>query len=138
MKVQKAGCILVNLERKEIGLVYRAKKDDYSFPKGHLEIGETLEECAIRETEEETGRVCHIISNINIEPIEYITPKGEDVINYHYVAIDDGETEKEFPEELKENLVWIKYENVEKTLSYNDLKEIWNSVKEEIKKIFNE
>ena len=138
MKVQKAGCILVNLETKEIGLVYRPKKDDYSFPKGHLESGETLEECAVRETEEETGRICHIVEDIEIEPIEYVTPKGEDVINYHYVAIDDGETKKEFPEELKENLVWIKYEDVEKTLSYGDLKEIWNSVKEEVNKLFNE
>lgn len=137
MKVQKAGCILVNLETKEIGLVYRSKKDDYSFPKGHLESGETLEECAIRETEEETGRTCKIISNINIEPIKYITPNGEDVINYHYVAIDTGKSEKEFSEDLKEKLVWIKFEDVEKTLSYEDLKILWNSVKDDVKKLFN-
>ena len=114
MKVQKAGCILVNLETKEIGLVYRLKKDDYSFPKGHLESGETLEECAIRETEEETGRICHIVKNIEIEPIEYVTPKGEDVINYHYVAIDDGKTKKEFVKAIKDEAKDTVGKNLEK------------------------
>lgn len=138
MKVQKAGCILIKLETREVGLVYRTKKDDYSFPKGHLEDNETIEECAIRETEEETGRICSIVSDIKVEPIEYVTPLGEDVINYHYVAIDEGESKQEIPEELKENLVWIKYEDVEETLSYEDLKGMWNSVKEEVNKLFNE
>ena len=56
MSVKKAGSILVNKETKKIGLVYRTKKDDYSFPKGHLEKDETLQECAIREIIEETRK----------------------------------------------------------------------------------
>lgn len=44
MKVKKAGCILINKKTKEIGLVYRIKHKDYSFPKGHLEKNETLKE----------------------------------------------------------------------------------------------
>lgn len=54
MKVEKAGTILINLKTKKIGLIYRKKQKDYSFPKGHKEINETLMECAIRETNEET------------------------------------------------------------------------------------
>lgn len=34
-----------------------------SFPKGHVEYGETLEECAIRETLEETGMHVRIASD---------------------------------------------------------------------------
>ena len=39
--IKKAGCVLVNIETRQVGLVYRNKKNDYSFPKGHLEMGET-------------------------------------------------------------------------------------------------
>ena len=63
MVTQKAGTVLINKEKGQIALVYRKKLGDLSFPKGHLEEGETLEECAIRETIEETGRNCHLVSN---------------------------------------------------------------------------
>ena len=55
-QVNKAGCILINPNTNQVGLIYRSKHDDYSFPKGHQEEGETVMECAIRETIEETLR----------------------------------------------------------------------------------
>ena len=55
MIVQKAGTILLNLNSKQIGLVYRETDKKYSFPNGHLENNETLEDCLKREILEETG-----------------------------------------------------------------------------------
>ena len=135
MKVEKAGCILINLKERKIGLVYRNDKNDYSFPKGHLEKGETLKECAIRETEEETGRKNHIIIDKEIHVLKYTTSAGEDVETYMYIAIDDGETEKYIKEEDKENLKWIDLDEVERTLTYDNLKIFWIVVKPQIEKI---
>lgn len=39
----------------EVLLVHRPRYDDWSFPKGKVEPGETLPECAVRETAEESG-----------------------------------------------------------------------------------
>jgi 8-oxo-dGTP diphosphatase len=39
----------------EVLLVHRPRYDDWSFPKGKVEPGESLPECAVRETAEETG-----------------------------------------------------------------------------------
>ncbi|HEY8647462.1 MAG TPA: NUDIX hydrolase [Gaiellaceae bacterium] len=39
-------------------LVHRPEYDDWSFPKGKLEDGETWEQGALREVEEETGLRC--------------------------------------------------------------------------------
>ena len=76
-KVKKAGCILINRKDNTIALVYRKKYNDYSFPKGHLEEGETIEECALRETAEETKHVARFLEK---DPI-YIS-KVEGMLTY--------------------------------------------------------
>jgi ADP-ribose pyrophosphatase YjhB (NUDIX family) len=50
--VQAAGGLVKN-ERNEILMIFRRNKWD--LPKGKLDKGENLEDCAIREVEEETG-----------------------------------------------------------------------------------
>jgi len=44
----------------EILVVHRPAYDDWSFPKGKLEPGESEEDAAAREVEEETGLVCRL------------------------------------------------------------------------------
>ncbi|MCY7420728.1 MAG: NUDIX domain-containing protein [Chitinophagaceae bacterium] len=51
-KILAAGGIVEN-EEKEILMIFRRGKWD--LPKGKLDEGETIEECAVREVEEETG-----------------------------------------------------------------------------------
>ena len=41
-------------------LVHRPKYDDWTFPKGKAEPGESDEDCAVREVEEETGLRCEL------------------------------------------------------------------------------
>ncbi len=44
----------------EVLVVHRPKYDDWSFPKGKLDPGESLEQAALREVEEETGMRCRL------------------------------------------------------------------------------
>ena len=44
----------------EVVLVHRPRYDDWTFPKGKAEPGETDEDCALREVEEETGLRCRL------------------------------------------------------------------------------
>ena len=135
MIVKKAGTILLNLKTKQIGLVYRESENDFSFPKGHVENGETLQQCAIRETEEETLRANHLLLNDEIYTLKYITPSGEDVENHIYISIDDGPTTKNISLDDQENLKWMYPRDVGNVLSYDNLKELWHTVKSPIERI---
>ncbi|MDQ3648123.1 MAG: NUDIX domain-containing protein [Actinomycetota bacterium] len=43
-----------------VALVHRPKYDDWTLPKGKLDSGESFEEAAVREVEEETGLTCRL------------------------------------------------------------------------------
>ena len=56
--VLAAGTVVWRLNERnklEVLLVHRPRYDDWSWPKGKLEEGESLAACAVRETQEETG-----------------------------------------------------------------------------------
>ena len=63
-KIQKAAGGKVENFNKELLFIYRF--DKWDLPKGKLEKGESIEECAIREVEEE----CGISSLVIKEPLE--------------------------------------------------------------------
>lgn len=128
MKVEKAGCILVNKDNNKIGLIYRSKQKDYSFPKGHKEKGETLEECAIRETTEETKRKCVLYSSNPIAKEQYFDSKNDEVDMYYFLGIDNGQSDNCSLD--THELIWVSFEDVENILSYDSLKSIWQEVKE--------
>ena len=130
--VKKAGCILIN--NGKVALVYRPKIGDYSFPKGHIENGETLEECAIRETEEETGRKPILLVKEPVAVTHYDNCEGR-VEVYNFLAKDGGETEREVAESDKEETIWIDFANVEETVSYDNLKNTWAKVLKNYKDI---
>ena len=58
----------------EVLLVHRPAYDDWTFPKGKGEPGESDEECAVREVEEETGLLCTL--GRELASTEYVDGKG--------------------------------------------------------------
>ena len=135
MKTIKAGCFLVDTKTKSLALVYRNKQKDYSFPKGHLEKGEDLKQCAIREVAEETKRNAVILDKYTPSIEKYITSNGENCVCYMYIAIDNGPSDNTSTD--THDIVWTPFEKVEETLSYENLKKTWASVKDKIKQILD-
>ncbi len=58
----------------EVAVVHRPRYDDWSLPKGKLEPGESFEDGALREVEEETGLRCELGDELS--PISYHDRKG--------------------------------------------------------------
>ena len=133
METLKAGCFLFNKETNSIALVYRTKRNDYSFPKGHLEQGETFEECAIRETAEETKRVAKIVKRLKPYVERYTTPEGEKCACYMFFALDVGKSDNCSAD--THDTYWIPFDEVEQKLTYASQKAVWNSVKNKIAKL---
>jgi 8-oxo-dGTP pyrophosphatase MutT (NUDIX family) len=55
-------------------LVHRPDYDDWTLPKGKLEVGETAKAAALREVEEETGLRCHL--EVELPSVRYADRKG--------------------------------------------------------------
>lgn len=146
MDIEKAGCILLNKDSKKICLVKRKDECGWEFPKGHLENGETLEECAIRETEEETLHLSHIIKEVILTEYttmnDYINPnKKTNVRNHIFLAVDDGLTNRKINDKDKENCEWFDVEKIDENINnifyFDNLKEAWKKAKKEILEFLN-
>lgn len=126
METVKAGTILIDKKTNSVALVYRERLKDFSFPKGHLEDGETILECAIRETAEETKRIAEVVENIGPFIERYTTPRGEMCVVYFYLAFDGGKSDNTSTD--THDVFWIPFDEVARKLTHKGSKHLWESV----------
>lgn len=83
--VECAGAIVWRIKHNvlEVLLIHRPRYDDWSWPKGKVDPGESLPAAAVREVKEETGKSIHL--GIPLPGLQYVTPEGE-LKRVHYWA----------------------------------------------------
>lgn len=99
----------------EVALVHRPRREDWSFPKGKLDSGETFEEGALREVEEETGFRCELTRFAGYT--EYIDRRGRPkIVAYWVMQVIDGGTFSAHAE--IDDLQWVDVSSAMEMLTY--------------------
>jgi membrane-associated phospholipid phosphatase len=130
--VRAAGAIIsrTGVCGREYLLVYRKFQNDYSFPKGKIEIGETPKMAAIREVEEETGYIVNIDGKL--DNISYNYPEGGSVL----VKMFEGKIATQGKKkETNEKELWVLEKKVVELLTYPNLKDYFQKYLEESKNV---
>lgn len=134
MKEKSCGAIVYKKENDKLKflLVYQSN-GHHSFPKGHMEEGETELETAIREIKEETNLDVCVDQNFRYENSYFIETKNvyKDVV--YFVA-----TPKSFDLKNQEGEItecnWYTHDEVMNRLEFESMKEILKKAYEYITK----
>ena len=90
--VRAAGGLVVRdgEDGAQVLLVHRPRYDDWTFPKGKVDPGESDEDAAVREVEEETGYRCSL--GLELPSTRYIDARGRPkLVRYWLMRVVDGE-----------------------------------------------
>ena len=95
-------------------VVHRPAYDDWTFPKGKVEPGESDEACAVREVEEETGLRCSL--GRELPSTDYVDSKGRPKsVRYWAMEVEAGALQ--FDHEVDEAR-WLTPGEAEALLTY--------------------
>lgn len=99
----------------EVALIHRPRYDDWSFPKGKLDPGETAMIAAVREVAEETGMRC--VLGRHIARVTYPVPGHRKLKRVDYWAAEaiDGEFT---PSDEVDKMMWVPPSRMLDELSY--------------------
>lgn len=136
--IMPSACILIVNREYKLLLQKRSDNGFWGYPGGSLELGESFEECAIRETYEETGLKCRNLIMFTVESgikMHYVYPNGDEVYITEIVFIcndfegkliknNEESTELRFFDlkELPENISPINKHVIEKFIDHLKVK----------------
>ncbi len=131
-EILAAGGVVIDNENgtPRVLLVHRPPYDDWSFPKGKLDPGETVKEAALREVREETGLECRIIRELATTRYDYRTrnegrlrPKA-----VHYFLMERASGDIQVPGDEVDRAEWFEFEEATRRLSYEQDRKLLTSL----------
>jgi 8-oxo-dGTP diphosphatase len=125
-EVQAAGGVVLRRhdgQPVEVALVHRPAYDDWTLPKGKLNDGESHEDAALREVEEETGLACHLGEPAG--EVRYRDRKGRPKVVRYWLMAPAGPTDGDFTANNEvDRLRWMPLEEAGPALTYEHDREI--------------
>jgi 8-oxo-dGTP pyrophosphatase MutT (NUDIX family) len=103
---------------RRVLLVHRPRYDDWSFPKGKLDPGETVEEAALREVKEETGLTCRIIRKLATSRYRTRRKGSLHPKVVHLFLMERTSGRIRVPRDEVDRAVWLEFEDAVRLLSY--------------------
>ena len=115
--VRAAGGVIFRgqVAEPEIVIVHRPRYDDWTFPKGKAESGETDQQTALREVLEETGFECNL--GEELPSVSYRDHKDRSkIVRYWVMTVNAGAFE---PNDEVDVLEWVSATEAGERLTYD-------------------
>lgn len=129
IKYHAAGGVLMRDHGAWILLLERPGRRELRLPKGHIEDGETREQAAVREVQEETGYAdVSIVTDLGSYThtfYDFLKDREVTRTESYFLMRLDSERDYEGPRAEHENFSrrWIKREEAERSLTYESERE---------------
>jgi len=102
-------------DRREVAVVHRPGRDDWSLPKGKLAVDESFEDCALREVQEETGLRCRMGRFAGYT--EYRDRRDRPkIVAYWFMDVLEGEFS---PSAEVDEMEWLELTIAQRALTYD-------------------
>jgi 8-oxo-dGTP diphosphatase len=127
MEIFAAGAVCWREVGKDlmVAIIHRGRYQDWSFPKGKVDSGETLAEAAVREIKEETGLKVKL--GVPLSTVSYPIDKGKTKVVHYWAAkvSDKALADSKFkPDEEVSEVIWVKADQAFAKLSYKHDREL--------------